>query len=298
MARKIIPVRSSEQIEVVLGGGGIKGFGHIGLLKAIEEQGVDVGVVTGISIGSAMAAFYTNGYAPDDVAEIFLKEVRRLKPRSLGFKVRLRNPALNFFDINALFVDVTAKYKLKPNNNLRILSYNVVSRKPVIFEGTDYNLSTAIAASCSVPGVMRPVWFGQQDTVGKVITIIRSWRGKTDEGILVDGGLHHPHPCEFTKSRAIISKLGFASELPSDSLHPLDLVFHLLEQGSAWLLNWYYPDPDDGEHIVVPVGMPDVACLSFGLPRKKCLRMVDYGRQQALTILEPAILDGRVPLIK
>jgi hypothetical protein len=296
--RRQIPVRSPDQIEVVLGGGGIKGFGHIGLLKAVQERGINVGVVTGISIGSAVAAFYTNGYAPDDIAEIFLKEVRRLKPRSLGLRVRLRNPAVNFFDINALFVDVTKKYKLKANNNLRILSYNPVRRKPVIFEGTDYDIATAIAASCSVPGVMRPVWFGQQDTVGKIITVIRSWRGKTDEGILVDGGLHHPHPSEFTTSAAIISKLGFASELPSDWLDPIDLVFHLLEQGSARVLNWYYPDPDDGKHIIVPVGMPDVACLSFGLPKKKCLRMVDFGHQQALTILEPAILDGRIPLIK
>lgn len=295
MARKK-NLRCPEQIEVVLGGGGIKGFGHVGLMKAVEELNMNVGVITGISIGSAMAAFYTNGYRPDDIAEIFLKEVKRLKPRSLGLRVRLRNPAVNFFDINGLFIDVTSKYKLKPNKNLRILSYNVVRRKPVIFEGTDYNLSTAIAASCSVPGVMRPVWFGQQDTLGKVITVIRSWRGKTDEGILVDGGLHHPHPHEFTQSAAIISKLGFASELPSDWLDPVDIVFHLLEQGSARLLNWYYPDPSDGKHIVVPTGMPDVACLSFGLPPKKCLQMVDYGHQQGLAILEPAIKAGRVPL--
>ena len=63
------------------------------------------------------------------------------------------------------------------------------------------------------------------------------------------------------------------------------------------VLNWYYPDPSGDEHIVIPVGKPDVACLTFGLPRRKCLDMVHYGHTVALSRLDTAIADGRVPIL-
>jgi NTE family protein/lysophospholipid hydrolase len=43
---------------VVLGGGGPRGFAHLGTLRALEEAGVPIDVVGGTSIGAVMGALY------------------------------------------------------------------------------------------------------------------------------------------------------------------------------------------------------------------------------------------------
>jgi hypothetical protein len=280
-----------ESVELVLGGGGIKGFGHIGFLKAIEEKQVVTGKVTGVSIGSAAAAFYTNGYSPDEFTEIFLREIANLSPVKGQRGVMVRDMLRGGINLKRKFHDITVRYKLRPREELRILAFNVLNGKPVLFEGTNYDLPTALAASCSVPGVMRPVWFGQDNVVG---TIIKGWRGKTTEGILVDGGLHHPAPGHFCQGPAIISKLGIANSLPAERLSPTDLVFHVLEMSAHRLVEWYFPDPKN--HLVVKTGMPNVAALTFGLSEELCLEMIDYAYRRTVRDLEPVIRSGRVPV--
>lgn len=282
------------RIELVLGGGGIKGFGHIGFLKAIEEQQINTGKVTGVSIGSAVAALYTNGYQPEEITGIFLKELVRLSPNRGARGVRVRDMLRGGINLKQMFEDICSRYELKPRRNLRILAFNVLNGKPVVFEGCRYDLSSALAASCSVPGVMRPVWYGQKDLASTVRTVVGSWRGRTSEGILVDGGVHHPAPGEFCKGPAIISKLGIARSLPSEWLSPVDLFFHMVEVLAYRLVEWYYPDPRN--HLVIKTGMPNVACLTFGISEGKCLEMVEYGYRQALPQLEAAVKLGRVPV--
>src|SRR5919107_1297309 len=45
-----------RRIALVLGGGGLKGFAHIGVLRALEELGVEPDVIAGTSIGALIAA--------------------------------------------------------------------------------------------------------------------------------------------------------------------------------------------------------------------------------------------------
>lgn len=49
------------KVALVLGGGGLKGFAHIGVLRAFEERGIRPSVVAGTSIGSLIAAAYAGG---------------------------------------------------------------------------------------------------------------------------------------------------------------------------------------------------------------------------------------------
>lgn len=285
-------LRSPNQpIELVLGGGGIKGFAHIGLLKAIEERKINIGDITGVSIGSAVAAFYTNGYTPDEIADIFLTEVRHISPHSPEKTVSARSLLHGGMDIKQLCSNIVSNYSLRPQRKLHILTYNVLRAEPVMFEGTKYDLPTAIAASCAVPVVMRPVWYGQKKA-GKLGTIVRSWRGKTDEGVLVDGGVHHPHPAHFCKGPAIISKLGTATQLPSEWPSALELVFHLLEMTASRLVDWYFPDPQN--HVLIRVGKPDVGCLTFGLSADKCRELIDYAYGVACEKLDAAIEAGKI----
>ena len=279
-----------KPVEVVLGGGGVKGFSHVGFLKAIEELGIRRGTVTGVSIGSLAAALYANGYSPAEIEEIFLKELFSLNSSELA-RAMVTPAILSRFlgkpmDVGEIIVQMVERYKLEPKDDLRIVAYNVLARKPVVFEGTGYDLGTALSASCAVPMVMRPVWYGvgQSNLLGDALTLAKSALGQTTEGVLVDGGVHHPAPAEFCKGKAIIARLGFASRLPRFMMSPIDIGFHMMEFAASGLLDWFFPDPKD--HIVVPVGCPDVACLTFGTPEGELKRMVDYGYEQTLAHLK------------
>ncbi len=56
-----------ERLALVLGGGGLKGFAHIGLLRAFEERGIRPSLVAGSSIGALIAAAYATGMPVDDM---------------------------------------------------------------------------------------------------------------------------------------------------------------------------------------------------------------------------------------
>ncbi len=55
------------KVALVLGGGGLKGFAHIGVLRAFEERGIKPTVVAGTSIGSLIAAAYVGGMPIDEM---------------------------------------------------------------------------------------------------------------------------------------------------------------------------------------------------------------------------------------
>src|SRR2546428_565160 len=52
---------SGAKLALVLGGGAARGFAHIGVIKALEAQGIVPDMVVGTSAGSVVAAFYAGG---------------------------------------------------------------------------------------------------------------------------------------------------------------------------------------------------------------------------------------------
>jgi NTE family protein len=57
----------SRRIALVLGGGGLKGFAHIGVLRALEERAIVPDVYGGTSIGALIAASYLSGTTVDEL---------------------------------------------------------------------------------------------------------------------------------------------------------------------------------------------------------------------------------------
>lgn len=66
------------KLGVALSGGGVRGAAHIGILKALEEEGVHIDYISGTSAGSIVASLYSVGYTPDEIKEIFLKYDRKI----------------------------------------------------------------------------------------------------------------------------------------------------------------------------------------------------------------------------
>lgn len=63
LARRI----TGRAIGLALGGGGARGFAHIGALRALEEAGVPIDLIGGTSMGSILAAQYALGLSPADM---------------------------------------------------------------------------------------------------------------------------------------------------------------------------------------------------------------------------------------
>lgn len=75
---------SGNSIGVVLGGGGARGAAHVGVLQAMEEAGIPVDTVAGVSMGSLIGGLYCEW--PDDLGLLteralsFFKVTTRSRP--------------------------------------------------------------------------------------------------------------------------------------------------------------------------------------------------------------------------
>lgn len=64
-------MKENPEVALVLSGGGVKGLAHIGLLRALEEQGLAPGTVVGSSAGALVGALYAAEYSIDEMLEFF-----------------------------------------------------------------------------------------------------------------------------------------------------------------------------------------------------------------------------------
>ena len=87
------------KIGVALGGGAVRGMAHIGVLKALEDNGIVVDMIAGTSAGAMTGTLYAAGLHPDYLVERFVNDLRpsrffRCLPRGdqwyLLYKYRMR----------------------------------------------------------------------------------------------------------------------------------------------------------------------------------------------------------------
>ncbi|GAF58730.1 LOW QUALITY PROTEIN: protein YchK [Psychrobacter sp. JCM 18902] len=67
-APKIAPLN----VALVLGGGGAKGFAHVGVIKALEANGIKPTLIVGTSVGSLVGGLYASGYTPVQLEQLAL----------------------------------------------------------------------------------------------------------------------------------------------------------------------------------------------------------------------------------
>jgi NTE family protein len=59
-----------REITLALGGGGVKGYAHIGILRVLEQEGFQVRAIAGTSAGGLVGALYAHGYSPDEILQL------------------------------------------------------------------------------------------------------------------------------------------------------------------------------------------------------------------------------------
>jgi len=87
----------STRIALVLGGGGLKGFAHIGVLRALEERGLVPSVYVGSSIGALIAAAHVNGMGVADLTDraVGLRRRDLFRINHVGMLLeRMRSPSI------------------------------------------------------------------------------------------------------------------------------------------------------------------------------------------------------------
>lgn len=140
---------------VVLGGGGPRGFAHLGALRALEEAGVPIDVVGGTSIGAVMGALCAQG----------LSDAERIERAVTAFtrSGRLISPTLPLVAlssgrrVNRLLAEHLGPMSIEDlPRRFFCVSANLTRAEEVVHErGT---LWRAVRASLSLPGVFPPVY--------------------------------------------------------------------------------------------------------------------------------------------
>lgn len=162
-------------VALVLGGGGLRGFAHIGVLRALEEAGVRPDVVVGTSAGALVGAAYASGMTPDEIESaarsIKLSSLIDLTWSSSGF-MRGNNLAAWVNNITN-GVDIE-KFPIR----FAAVATDLQSGQAVLIDSG--SAGRAIQASAAVPGVNVPVPY--------------------KNGHLIDGGITSLVPVRFARA--------------------------------------------------------------------------------------------------
>jgi NTE family protein len=154
------PPRKAVKVALALGAGAAKGFAHVGVLKVLEANHVPVHMVVGTSVGSFVGSLYAYGYSAYDLQKIAMGiekgEIADLTVPDNGF---VKGEKLEAY-VNRMIRGTTIE-------NLRIPFYAVAtdigSGEEIVFGRG--NTGSAVRASCSIPGIFRPVRIGDRTYV-------------------------------------------------------------------------------------------------------------------------------------
>ena len=144
--------RPAPKIALVLGGGAARGFAHIGVIKALEAQGIVPSIVVGTSAGAVVGALYAAGDDGFALQKLALgMDEGQFSDWSWPDRGVLRGEALQDFVNRA----VGGRPLEKLNKLMAVVATDLQSGEPVVFRTG--NTGMAVRASSSVPGLFQPV---------------------------------------------------------------------------------------------------------------------------------------------
>jgi len=136
----------------VLSGGGCRGFAHLGVVKALQERDIYPAEIAGTSAGAMAGAFLADGFAPDEIKEMFLGQLKlKMFPLNI-FKpglISMKN-IRDFLQKNlrhSKFEDLTIPFY--------VTATNFIDGTQVIFNKGD--IVDRVIASSSIPVLFPPV---------------------------------------------------------------------------------------------------------------------------------------------
>ncbi len=163
--------RPPAKIALVLGGGAARGFAHIGVIKALEAQGISPDIVVGTSAGAVVGSLYAAGLNGFQIQELSMNMQEEQVIDGSGLyrclaetvvsdkRGCIKGQALQDF-INK---NVNARPLEKLNKTFAAVATNLRTGEMVVFRSG--NTGMAVRASSSVPVFFEPVTINGQDYV-------------------------------------------------------------------------------------------------------------------------------------
>jgi NTE family protein len=166
MKRRVAGEQELEhrRIAIVLGGGGMKGFAHIGVLRALEEAGVRPTCFAGTSIGALIAAAYIGGMSLDEMERRALglrkRDLFRINHVGMLFE-RMRSPSIYLEEpLRALCSNAVPQTTFDELPTPLLVNTVDVERGTQVVWGlpglTNVRVDDAVYASCALPGFFPP----------------------------------------------------------------------------------------------------------------------------------------------
>lgn len=153
------------KIALALGGGAARGFAHVGVIKALESQGIVPDIIVGTSAGSFVGALYAAGYSAFDLQRVALQlDDSVVSDWTLPDRGFIKGAALQNFVNHA----VQNRPLEKLNTPFAAVVTDLQTGEEVVFRVG--NTGMAVRASSSVPGVFQPVTINGHDYVDGGLT--------------------------------------------------------------------------------------------------------------------------------
>jgi NTE family protein len=179
---------TGKKVGLALGGGGVRGFSHIGVLNVLEEEGINIDLIVGTSVGALIGGAYASGQSPREIQnkiEAYIRspefDASKIKTVGLtfcgekkGFFKKAQTFVMNrFWFVQGFFKPSILPYHdfkslidyFLPEIDIRetkvpfyVISTDLITGKRIVF--SEGSLRQAVLASCSVPGAVAPVHQG------------------------------------------------------------------------------------------------------------------------------------------
>ena len=187
-------------VGIAFGGGGARGFAHLGAFERLLHYGIPVDYLAGCSIGVLPPSLYLMGKSFAESEALFLDIRRHIMRWGLScislFSNRGLRREIRHHCGDVRFEDLTTPFAM--------ITLDLVTRTEVVLDRGP--LWLAALASVSIPGIFPPITIGNH--------------------MLIDAGMHDPVPTRAVRKMGADILLG----LDVDGRDPLSL-----ESGTSWL---------------------------------------------------------------
>lgn len=280
----------TQQIGLVLSGGGATGFAHIGVIKALEERGIPIDYITGTSAGALVGSMYAIGYSPAEIEAYVLSDLFQLmasgkveKKREflfqkedwdasmieLGFSkdsIFQKSLPTNFITPTLLDFEMmrllgTASTSVEGNFDQLFVPYrcvasDITNKKSIVF--SNGNLNECVRASMTYPFFVNPI--------------------RINGTLLFDGGLYNNFPSDvmyqdFLPDFIIGSNVSGNAAPPTEDNLISQLTNMLMSQSN-------YAIPCDVGLMIEP--KTDVSTFDFGDVK----RAIDAGYEETIRLID------------
>jgi NTE family protein len=249
-------MNSEKKIGIALSGGGVRGIAHLGVLKALNQQGIFPNRISGSSAGAIAGALYASGLNPDEIFEIIVK--------TNYFK--FLRPAISWTGI--LKMDSVEELFLKyfPEDAFASLKYPLsiaatdLKRAKVVYFSEGKLIRPLLASSC-IPGMFDPI--------------------AIDRHYYIDGGVLNNLPIEPLDGICDVVIGVNCNHLPDD--HNIKNIKNLIERTVIMSMNYnVYSRKGKCDFFIEPKGLAKYGVFDI----KKARDIFDAGYEATMNYIE------------